>query len=59
MAKQRVAVVVDGVRLVLTDKGTCKVCGEVVVYAQAAQMWFHVGRVKGQRYYDHQGRPRR
>lgn len=60
MSGSRVRVLVDGrVSVVLTDKGRCRTCGEVVVYSPMAKMWLHVLRLKGEKHYDHEAKARK
>lgn len=55
----RVSVVVDGVKISLSAKGTCRQCGEVIVYAPQGKLWLHAERVRGNKYYSHVARPER
>ena len=44
--------------LEVTRTGECRTCGDKIVYAHKHDIWFHVPFFKGEKKYDHQGRPR-
>lgn len=56
--RDKLVVAFAGIKTEITKTGLCAVCGEKIVFSPQHAMWFHVGFVKGQKHYSHQGRER-